>query len=195
MIKSIHISKCAGTSFRKFLKQNFVVYDDYLSPPDQKGVRRKYPDDIGEDVQVIHGHFQATKYARRYPDADHITWLRDPWKRANSHYKYRITTQKAFDDSKYPPKDPEGFIKFPPQVNFMSQFINKKPLDEFKFIGIVEKYNEDMKRFCKIYDLKPNYRHINKAAPVEGLPKELKDDFIKLNEDDYKLYEEALSLR
>lgn len=44
----------------------------------------------------IHGHFKASKYDGRIPQATKVTWLRDPVERVVSHYNYwkRTPTSK-----------------------------------------------------------------------------------------------------
>ena len=39
-------------------------------------------------TRVVHGHFIATKYWRRYPDARYMAWFREPVERLASHYHY-----------------------------------------------------------------------------------------------------------
>jgi ribosomal protein S13 len=83
----------------------------------------------------------------------------------------------------------------------MKQQINI-PLSKFKFIGIVEKYDEEVVRFKKItgIDLNNTLEHLN-VNPLKKnvneaytIDEDLKQTLIKLHSEDYELYNKSLQI-
>lgn len=104
MIVSCHIPKTAGTSFGRLLRRQFsgslmFDYGDRVgwTGPEADAWRRRrgIPEAIKEavrqgDVSVIHGHFHISKYAKAYPDADLVCFVRDPVARVISNYRFLL---------------------------------------------------------------------------------------------------------
>src|SRR5204863_2238823 len=89
MLISVHIPKCAGTSFHRVLR---AVYGDQLwlnygQIFSQDQLRRSVapPGSVAPSGSVvpssttcIHGHFIADTFSKHFPHARLITWVRDP---------------------------------------------------------------------------------------------------------------------
>jgi phosphate starvation-inducible protein PhoH len=83
----------------------------------------------------------------------------------------------------------------------MTQLINI-PLTKFKFIGIVEKYDEEIKRFKETFgiDINEESQHYNlnpekkSVQETYNVSDEQKEKLMKLHAEDYKLYNECLKL-
>src|SRR5262245_49792666 len=90
---SVHISKTAGSAFHSVLNQVYKPaqiafdYDDRPTDPtcpsncDPAAWERRaeqFARALGPKVRILHGHFQATKYLKHFPQARIITWLRHP---------------------------------------------------------------------------------------------------------------------
>jgi hypothetical protein len=86
-------------------------------------------------------------------------------------------------------------------TNTMCQQLNI-PLTKFKFIGIVERYDEEIERFKKLLGLNfindYNYANVNpeKKNVKESyeLTETQKQKLMMLHADDYKLYNDCLKL-
>ena len=101
---SVHIPKCAGTSFSTVLRKTYgesLLGDQVDQPMDPerpfqknfaawKEEQDRKPAPPGK--RAIHGHFWAGKYDRQAPNAKRITWLRNPIKRLISHYFFWLST-------------------------------------------------------------------------------------------------------
>ena len=162
MIISIHIRKCAGTTFRECLTQYFgdnVLFDygDEIgsSWPSTVAKRRirleqaiQKKDEITEAFKVVHGHFFRTKYDFLDAPKTYITFLRDPVQRVLSNYYY---LKRNFDR-----RNPDAFVvnslgfsiaefaRYSDNRNLQSQYIQATSLDDFEFVGIVEQYEKSI---------------------------------------------------
>lgn len=96
---SVHVSKCAGSSFLNALRNAYGpenVFEDYADRPgDPASSMNLDPDGffaaqpaLPDATRVVHGHFHVDKY-RRLPDSiPRIAFLRHPVERTLSHYHY-----------------------------------------------------------------------------------------------------------
>ncbi len=201
----VHIMKTAGTSFRfdiiKRFYWNICVYDKTFRIIDEEEKKRrreerdllldfsieKYPPGY-EDAHVIFGHFKIEKYD--HMNLPYVTFLRDPVERIISQYFYLRSyygeiTIRDFSDI-YP--------------NHMT-YILGSDLNKLDFVGVVEYYQESIKLFLNKFNLKGSGRYrigkrrrINRRISKSKKPVSQEDrEYIKaLNEEDYKLYNEAL---
>lgn len=175
LLVSVHMPKTAGTSFAAALQ---VVYGpgyrpDYADLPMQmpRWRRRSYAlwkslrpmvDDAASarvgGIRCIHGHFLPAKYARLIPQRQvgFVTWLRDPVERVLSHYHY---WRRDYDgsDSRQPLRNRmlaerwslERFVLGPELRNVYSQYLWNFDPARFDFIGITERYGDDLASFSE----------------------------------------------
>ena len=166
---SVHLPKTAGTSLCETLKQYFGsdLALDYDAPPMQaqrwgrewhairSGLCIRRCTNAG--AKVVHGHFLPVKYwfALAGKHARYVTWLRDPVERVISHYHY-WWRDYAGDDPRQPLRNRmlhedwslERFCLGPEMRNLYSQYLWGFPVKRFDFIGITERYEQDLARFA-----------------------------------------------
>ncbi len=219
MLIFVHIPKSAGTSFKGLLKKIYkpseiIVVDsdgwykdmNYSVAANRTNLPGAQQIQPPASVKCITGHFNASCFVNLYPNADYITWVRDPIQRMISHYNYYLRIgayygQIAPTKRSYDIIDLETYATHSYNVNFMTQLINI-PLTKFKFIGIVEKYDEEIKRFKETFgiDINEESQHYNlnpekkSVQETYNVSDEQKEKLMKLHAEDYKLYNECLKL-
>lgn len=166
MILFIHIPKAAGSHFRTILDRVYtpdqIVYDygDRVAVPsspfnaDPVRWRRESNEavrNLSPRVEMIFGHFSVTKYLDLLPQAELMTWVREPISRLISMYFYL----KAQDD--LPGIDhviltaakTVSFLEFaeiPINQNMLTRlYLHPAGLDDFSFLGIQEHFEEDLR--------------------------------------------------
>jgi len=197
MILSFHYPKTAGTSFRETLIQIYhgKIYLHYHKIYLDKNIERKYL----YDVEIVHGHFNIKSYRDVYPDAPIITWLRDPADRVLSYYnykKYKVKVEQR-DSAKANLLHFENFLdseQFDFFVNKFNLFFGDYIVKDFLFIGIVERYDEDMKKLSELMGWgKYQVHHLNRSLNYEKivLTKELRERICRRMPKEYEMYMEA----
>ena len=218
MLIFVHIPKTAGTSFKNILRlayknSEIIVIDSdnwhkagMYNEVNRSGLPGSVQIKPGKDVKCIVGHFNADRFMDMYPDATYITWLRDPIQRLISQHNYYMRLGTRYGEinntqRKYDLIDLKTYCTHPRNLNSMKQQINI-PLSKFKFIGIVEKYDEEVVRFKKItgIDLNNTLEHLN-VNPLKKnvneaytIDEDLKQTLIKLHSEDYELYNKSLQI-
>ena len=212
---STHMPKAGGTSFKKFLVDNYKdkVYLDYDRKDftqtliqKEKKLSNKIKNTINEK-NIYHGHFCTEKYNIFESDRRNyfITWLRNPLDRLISHYYYTHQT--------YNPKNPNLFHKIVIEQNWSLmdfclsiyvkniyfQYLGNFNIDRLNFIGIFEYYNEDFNYLTKnILNLSnitlPNINKTTKNKSVEFNKIQI-NKIKEFHSKDYDLYNYALTLR
>ncbi|KKR70442.1 MAG: Sulfotransferase family [Candidatus Woesebacteria bacterium GW2011_GWA2_40_7b] len=205
MIISIHIPKNAGVSFYSTLKDIYknrlqIDYQDKIGSIEY--LRRnfeKYPK-IKNYTTIIHGHFQAEKYLKKYPHAQFITWFRDPVERIVSLYyfwkrkpDYKNSTCVKMLEKKF------SLLEFAsmPEVRDMQPYLIKPlNLTDFKFFGIVEHYYMSMflfKSSMGIRKLNIHYENVNpnKKNEMYNTSREERKRIRNLNREGARLYQKA----
>lgn len=167
MIISVHLPKTAGTSFAAALEGRFGerLRRDYgdlpiNTPPAKRhraaleaGLRIASDDYSG--VDCIHGHFLPAKYLLLADSREvrFVTWLRDPVERVVSHYEY---WRRSYDPATAAPLHRrvveedwslERFCLGPELRNLYGQFLWGFPVGNFAFLGVTERYDEDLATF------------------------------------------------
>ena len=144
---SVHIPKTGGTTFMTVLASHFGdrLVKDYELPREE--VNRLIG---GRTSYCVHGHFWTDKYAD-VPDADYVTWLRDPIDRLISQYNfwhnYRFPHDPVWRRVHYDKLDFLSFAKLRYISNEQSRYIAGKPIESFAFVGLMEMFNEGMELF------------------------------------------------
>lgn len=184
----LHIMKTGGTSLRHSLDETFgkkllVDPSHRLDRLTDKGILRLhksllvYPKNY-KDYEIIFGHFNYRKY--RHLGRPTITILRDPVERVRSHYSAGIKRQVI---------SLENFCKA--TANTMT-FMTGGDLSKFYFVGIAEYYSETLQYISKIVDKQLFEYRFNTNANKMTLNQYHIETIKQYNQDDLKLYKEAL---
>ncbi len=198
----IHVPKTAGTSFRenilKPLYRDKFYYDKTMTLDKKEKVHNikndlilynwgipVFPENY-KSYDVIGGHFSFDKYA--HLNLSMITFLRDPIERLISHYHFYKDASRLYMDM--------PIIKFAEvYANFMTRQLGPD-LSKMAFVGFTEYYNESVSRFNNKFGLNPpenknkQYRKDTVNHTITGKERKI---ITELNEDDYKLYQDALN--
>lgn len=183
----IHIYKCAGTTIRNTLAENYsILIDNHNSEVIYSQTKNyNYPTYSGEDI--IFGHFLYNKW--NFPNIPMITFLRHPIERLISQYLYDIDLfGKEFKHTK------DGIIKYSEiNKNLMTRFIGNK--DKMDFIGITEKFDESIEIMKKKYNLQVSNNIINfntrNSKERFTLTEPERKAIEEINKEDMVLYSEA----
>lgn len=158
---SLHIPKTAGTSFRSILlenvsERNFAKVDIFNSGRIKVNDQYFSGNKLHRKVKAIHGHFPYRVLHDRFaiaPNAQLITWLRNPVERVLSNYYFlksilqaRINEQEDENLLERFGKTLEEFVSHPENQNVMSNFLEEAPLESFAFIGIQDEFETELVR-------------------------------------------------
>ncbi len=155
MIVSVHIPKCGGISFEHVLcsiygKKRVWRRYDALAQLGRAGTDRP-----PEGVRCIHGHFPSYTFDALAPDADLVTWLRHPVERVISNYHHFLRHPQPDNPCYRALRERnlslESFAALDGMRNEATRYLGGKPAEAFKFIGIMEKYEESLERFGEIF--------------------------------------------
>ena len=97
MVVSIHVPKCAGTSFRNVLSDQFgsrlwLNYGSIFTEADFR------PELIPANTACIHGHFLGDAFDSFVPRPRFMTWVRHPVDRVVSNYYHCLRSPDLRDD-------------------------------------------------------------------------------------------------
>ena len=150
----IHINKTGGTSVGK-----------------QLGLPRKRHLTVEQVIAEIG--------REKWNEAYTFAFVRNPWSKVVSHYKYRIKTGQtgmgqdtiSFADwvrcTYGPEKDPTYYDKpqmFQAQVDWLKDPEGKVAID---FVGKFEQLSEDFAKVATVLGVSPNLPHLNKTKPTD----------------------------
>lgn len=176
----VHIPKTAGTTIVNIFKLNHKVYhkDKNYQPQNIK------------DYDICFGHF----YPEIYFEYSLVTWFRQPIDRAISHYSHwknrLLTTNKnkiIVNPGKTKQFDPEtDLISFVEQIGNILVKYTSNNLNQFEYIGIVERMEHCLVELSKYYNIElPN------IVPYE-IPINRKGKLIKVFDNERKKLKELL---
>ena len=208
---NIHIPKTAGTSFRKSLEQNYqnLSYDyghkigretdELISEFDDFNrnlILEKY-----KSIDCISGHILPIKYKKLHDlDWKFITWLKEPSQRLYSHYLHLIRDCEKNDFGKYLVDNKilfEDFVFLPKVRNFYQRFFYNFPTEHYFFIGIVERYKEDLLKLSDLLSMNfieyNENRNGERSNNIYDIESNLLDKIKKYHSDDYSLYYKILN--
>lgn len=173
--------------------------------PDWRELARRYRGDIRRlprACKMVHGHFPAGKYHPflTWRKPFYITWVRDPFARAVSNFFY----WQSFDPATVP--DPlvrtvlserwslETFLFHNALRNYQSMFLRGLSWQRIDFIGVVERFPEDLRRLSDMIDRRLDLFEENKG-PVSGAVNahyHFRERFMAFHDEDAALYRHAL---
>ena len=211
LVVSVHVPKTGGGSFRAVLEAyaDGRLQRDYADRPlapasaRQRLVRALSRPRLEPGTRVVHGHFIATKYWRRYPDARYIAWFREPVERLASHYHY----WKRNPDLQHPvcrrlieeDLSLEAFAALPEMRDVQSRLLGEVPVDALAFVGITERYDDSLELFRSIFGLSLEAQaareHVNPERNGDRyqLDPAVRSLIAELNAADVQLYPHALT--
>lgn len=201
MLISVHIPKCAGTSFRHILRE---VYGDalWLNYAGCFAREQATADKIPAGTTCIHGHFLADTFDDIVPERRLITWVRDPVERVVSNYHHflrspdlRDTCCRRLIEEKLTLRQ---FAELDWMRNLMTRYLAGRPLETFAFVGVAERFDESMALFatqfrCEIPGSLPRVNvNPGRSSPSYELSAADRAYLRSLNERDAALYDHAV---
>lgn len=212
MIISVHIPKTGGRTFGNFLA---TVFDGCVVEVYANKMRwmktNEILTEIPEETRCIHGH-GALRFLKQYPDAQMITWLRDPVNRIVSMYAHH---RRVFQDERnknyyrHPAflalKNANGnmtlkeYAELPVTINEATKTLIgcASDLNNFAFLGITAYYETAIKLFSKVFkirEIKACNNNINPGKKIGtnyNVSKKLKKKILALNKEDFELYKKG----
>lgn len=156
---SVHVPKTAGASFRKVLATVYSeegAYQPIYSK--EEGVESIWSGgvpSIHPRTRAIHGHFPATPMLlKAFPHARVIAWIREPVARIISYYYYWRRTPRhgnpAHDEFLDLDLSLLDFAHHPAMRREMLQYFERVKLDDFFFVGLMERFDEDIRELARL---------------------------------------------
>lgn len=200
MVISVHIPKCAGTSFGTTLRSCYRerLWENYGRIFSREQAR---PGVVPAGTRCIHGHFLADAFDDLFPSRELITWLRHPVERVVSTYHHFLRTPDFRDDccrALYEHKlTLREFADLDWMRNTASRYASGKVCSDFAFVGLVERFEESLlqfhARFGGATELPMPKNNVNPARSLSGnrvAPAD-SDYILARNERDHRWYEQA----
>jgi len=147
MLISVHIPKCAGTSFHQVLE---TVHGGGLWLNYGAIFTREQAAEglVPADATCIHGHFFADAFDALYPERRLVAWLRHPVERVVSNYHHFLRSPDSRDDCCRQLHEQglslRDFAALDWMRNESSRYLAGKRLDDFAFVGIAERFAESL---------------------------------------------------
>lgn len=204
---SIHIPKTAGKSFRAMLGE---IYGEQKIFHASSRTGKTWNDDlkakIPPEALVFHGHVTYRDIVRlqRETGAPVVTWVRNPVERVISNYCYFIERARSGARPHVAHRKDETLEEYAGSDvnrNRIARFLDGARLADLFFVGIVEHFPEDIedlgrllgwRKKAQVPRLHDNSEFKRRIGPVgEKMRRRIRE----LNQEDEKLYEEALQLR
>jgi hypothetical protein len=155
MVISIHIPKCAGTSFREILASIYgphlwLNYGAIFSKADFK------PDIVPAKGSCIHGHFFADTFDDYVPQPRLITWVRHPVDRVVSNYYHSLRSPDMRDDCCRLLHENRLTLRQYAELDWMrnlaTRYLARKPIEAFTFVGVSERFDESLQVFGRTFN-------------------------------------------
>lgn len=152
--------------FKKFLLKNFgkkllLEYgeDEEVITRFFSGGKRQPPNyNKYKNIDVVHGHFRANRFDS-FENIDLVTFLREPAQRLVSNYYFFKRNFYSHSPICHMIRDGltlSEYIDLDANKNTQSFFLANKNIDDFKFVGILEDYENSLKIMKKIFGLRPS---------------------------------------
>jgi hypothetical protein len=182
---SVHVSKCAGSSFLRALREAYgaqCVFADYSDRPGDPAAPMNL-DPAGfvaadhrlpMGIRAVHGHFHVDKY-RSYPDSvPRVAFLRHPVERTLSHYHYWMQLpsvgHRLHDYVLARQLDLVAFARLPFIRRFYSGVMFRDVwMERFHFIGHFEMIRGDVEELGRLLGRTLELGTENAGAPRDEL--------------------------
>lgn len=144
------------------------------------------------DVRCIHGHFTLQVLCAIFPQAQCITFLRDPVERLVSAYNHLFVVMPQAEGMTF-----SQFLDRDRSRNMYEQLGMLECLDSLAFVGITEQYERSLqlleRKFPELGLLKSEHANVSqkKRFTEADLTPKLRARLIELNEGDMEIYEAA----
>jgi hypothetical protein len=217
---SVHIPKTGGTAFRAVLENVYGAGRVHRVYPATLAVykgetedERWFADSLAlgrrrDDVPlVVHGHYRLSWYAERFPNAAKIAWLRHPVDRVVSFY-YAWRGMKLVPSSSQLQRavrqgnmDLLEFANWPSARDEVTrQFLDDPAGGGLAFIGIQERFDEDLERLGALLGwppVKAQPSNVNQSGEylARSVDARVRSEIARLNSADMALYEAVLTGR
>jgi hypothetical protein len=154
MIISVHVPKSAGTSFRRVLDTvcGARIWYNYGTIFSRHQAKMEL---VPPGVRFIHGHFLADSFDDLFPERQLVTWVRHPVERLVSNYQHFLRTPDMRDDCCRMLHERNLSLREFADLEWMrnetSRYLANKPVKDFDFIGISERFEESARIFCNTF--------------------------------------------
>lgn len=183
LIVSVHVPKCAGTSFKSWLlaaygeEHTYFDYQDLPMDPssptniDPEGFLNQFVTTVFPRIgkkRAIHGHFLASKYDFVKTNTFRLTFLRDPIERALSHYHFWMKIPRSQNRLHNYVQDNQltwqEFVRLPIIKSLYSKvFFRDFDMGRFDFIGDASNPSAETQRLGKILGFSHSLGHENRT--------------------------------
>lgn len=200
VVISVHVPKCAGTSFRSILSDicGARIWFNYGVVFSRDQAR---PGVVPAGVSFIHGHFLADAFDDLFPDRLLLTWVRHPVERVLSQYNHFLRSPDMRDNCCRELYDKglslHEFADLEWMRNTACRYLANKPVEDFEFVGIAERFQESMEVFCERFGFRSVARfpreNVNPARGPQGyrIPRQTFDYIAERNGADMAWYDNA----
>lgn len=177
---------------------------NYKSSPERKHIDL---DHLPGDIDVVHGHFEATRFNGSLGDPFMSIVLRDPLERTISHYIFWKRRQGKTNQRINIPFDTEitfmDFAMLPQMINFQTQAIGGMSIEDFDLVGTTENMDTFTAEYFRRRGLEgvpPKLPDLNRTLMLPGQEKlGISEQFLRQfrqhNASDYENYARALELQ
>ena len=198
MIVYIHVPKTGGTSIRMAAAEHFgedaMLYDYGPDAPRTSPIVRELlydadePDHLVEwihnnGIKFISGHFRMNRYPTLLPEADLITWVRDPVARVVSQHQHRTRSlgeKRPLDE----------WAEKPKWQNLITRQTGTD-LARFASVGVLERHAESIARLNAAFGIDLAVRHDNELTATTTVPDQQRQRILELNHDDHTFVDRA----
>jgi|SRR5271165_1919074 len=183
MIVSIHVPKCAGTSFKRVLADicGARIWYNYGTIFSREQARAEL---VPPGTNFIHGHFIADAFDDLFPRRRLVTWVRHPVERLVSNYQHFLRSPDMRDDCCRAVHERKLSLRQFADLEWMRNETGRyhagKPVEDFAFIGITERFGESIGRFCRIFGYRDPRR-----IPRENLNPDRTTELYSLSPEDF----------
>lgn len=154
MLISVHIPKCAGTSFRHVLQ---ALYGDKLWPNYGAIFTRNQaqPGLVPAHTVCVHGHFLADAFDDLDPRRHLLTWVRHPVERVVSNYYHFLRSPDMRDDCCRHLFEERLSLRQFAELDWMrneaTRYLAGKSPDAFAFVGVAENFTASLAVFARTF--------------------------------------------
>lgn len=154
MIVSVHVPKSAGTSFKRVLQEvcGARIWYNYGTIFSREQARIEL---VPPGTTFIHGHFLADAFDDLFPDRRLVTWVRHPVERLVSNYHHFLRSPDMRDDCCRALHERKLSLRQFADLEWMrnetSRYLADKPVEDFDFVGITERFGASIEHFCQVF--------------------------------------------